>query len=112
MNLICTLGSTVYDWGWPKNDPYWTKNGQTWQACQRSKVAQKGRKGTKIVIPSVFDNLGPFRANEFLPHMDKVGFGGGAPEQKINIFNHMKKYKFQTDPSSEFQTRSSSELVS
>ena len=29
-----------------------------------------------------------------------------------NIFNHMKKYKFQTDPSSEFQTRSSSELVS
>ena len=29
-----------------------------------------------------------------------------------NIFNHMKKYKFQTDPSSEFQTRFSSELVS
>ena len=30
-----TLGSTVHDWGWPKN-------GQTGQACQRSKVVQKG----------------------------------------------------------------------
>ena len=27
-----TLGSTVHDWGWPKNGPFWTKNGQTWQA--------------------------------------------------------------------------------
>ena len=30
-----TLGLTVHDWGWPKN-------GQTGQACQRSKVVQKG----------------------------------------------------------------------
>ena len=38
-----TLGSTVHDWGWPKN-------GQTWQACQRSKV----------VNLSLFEHLGPF----------------------------------------------------
>ena len=42
MSLFFTLGSTVHDWGWPKNGPFWTKNGQTWQACQRSKVVQKG----------------------------------------------------------------------
>ena len=49
MNLFCTLGSTVYDWGWPKNGPFWTKNGQTWQACQRFKVVQRGPKGSKMV---------------------------------------------------------------
>ena len=27
----------------PKNGPFWTKNGQTWQACQRSKVVQNGQ---------------------------------------------------------------------
>ena len=36
MSLFFTLGSTVHDWGWPKNGPFWTKNGQTWQACQNS----------------------------------------------------------------------------
>ena len=36
------------------------KNGQTWQACQRSKVVQKGPKGTKMANLSVFDHLGPF----------------------------------------------------
>ena len=35
------------------------KNGQTWQACQRSKVVQKGPKGTKTVNLSAFDHLGP-----------------------------------------------------
>ena len=30
MSLFFTLGSTVQDWGWPKNDPFWTKNGQIW----------------------------------------------------------------------------------
>ena len=54
-----TLGSTVHDWGWPKNGPFWTKNGQTWQACQRSKVVQRGPKGTKMVNLSLFDHLGP-----------------------------------------------------
>ena len=89
-----TLGSTVHDWGWPKNGPFWTKNGQTWQACQRSKVVQKGPKGTKMINQSVFDHLGPFWAHldtfgpfqtkmNFLSQMDKVGFGGGASEQKI-----------------------------
>ena len=70
--------------------------GQTWQACQHSKVAQKGPKGTKMVNLSVFDHLGPFWAHldpfgpfqtkmKFLPQIDKVGFGGGASEQKINF---------------------------
>ena len=51
-----TLGSTVHEWGRPKNGPFWTKKGQTWQACQHSKVVQKGPKGTKMVNPSVFDH--------------------------------------------------------
>ena len=67
-SLIFTLGSTVHDWGWPKNGPFWTKNGQTWQACQHSKVVQKGPKGTKMVNLSVFDHLGPFWA-----HLDPFG---------------------------------------
>ena len=54
-----TLGSSVHDWGWLKNGPFWTKKGQTWQACQHSKVVQKGPKGTKMVNLSVFDHLGP-----------------------------------------------------
>ena len=54
MSLFFTLGLTVHDWGWPKNGPFWTKNGQTWQACQRSKVVQKGSKGTKMVNLSIF----------------------------------------------------------
>ena len=82
--------------GGVKNGPFWTKNGQTWQACQRSKVVQKGPKGTKMINQSVFDHLGPFWAHldtfgpfqtkmNFLSQMDKVGFGGGAPEQRINF---------------------------
>ena len=69
--------------------------GQTWQACQRSKVVQKGPKGTKMVNLSVFDHLGPFWAHLdpfgpfqtkmiFLPQMDKIGFCRGASEQYIN----------------------------
>ena len=46
MSLFFTLGSTVHDWGWPKNGPFWTKKGQTWQACQRSKV-MNGRPQSK-----------------------------------------------------------------
>ena len=38
MSLFFTLGSTVHDWGWPKNGPFWTKTGQTGQACQHSKL--------------------------------------------------------------------------
>ena len=45
---------------------------------------------------SVFDHLGPLWANldsfgqfqteiNFMPQMDKVGFGGGALEQRINF---------------------------
>ena len=94
MSLFFTLGSTVHDWGWPKNGPFWTKNGQTWQACQRSKVVQKGPKGTKMVNLSLFDHLGPrlgpsgpFQTKMiFLPYMDKLGFGGGASVQKNQFF--------------------------
>ena len=63
-----TLGLTVHDWGWPKNGPFWTKNCQTWQACQRSKVVQRGPKGTKMVNLSLFEHLGPFWA-----HLDPFG---------------------------------------
>ena len=95
MSLFFTLGSTVHDWGWPKNGPFWTKKGQTWQACQHSKVVQKGPKGTKMVNLNIFDHLGPILGpsgpfwtildkNDFLPHMDKVGVGRGASEQNIN----------------------------
>ena len=95
MSLFFTLGSTVHDWGWPKNGPFWTKKGQTWQACQHSKVVQKGPKGTKMVNLNVFDHLGPILGpsgpfwtildkNDFLPQMDKVGVGRGASEQNIN----------------------------
>ena len=51
-----------------QNGPFWTQNGQTWQACQRSKVVPKGPKGTKMVNRSVFDYLGPFWA-----HLDPFG---------------------------------------
>ena len=69
MSLFFTLGSTVHDWGWPKNGPFWTKKGQTWQACQRSKVVQRGPKGTKMVNLSLFEHLGLFWAHvDLLDH--------------------------------------------
>ena len=49
-----TLGSTVHDLGWPKNGPFWTKNCQTWQACQRPKVVQKGFKRDQNGQPKYF----------------------------------------------------------
>ena len=61
--LFFTLGSTVCDWEWHKNGPFWTKNGQKWQASQLVKVVQKGPKGTKMANLSVFDHLGPFWAH-------------------------------------------------
>ena len=79
---------------WPNNGPFWTKNGQTWQACQRLKVVQKGPKRTQMVNLSVFNHLGPLLGTSgpffgpfqtemiFLPQMDKVGFGRGAWRQK------------------------------
>ena len=49
-----------------------------------------------MVNLSLFDHLGPLLGpsgpfwtisdkNDFLPQMDKVGFGGGAPDQKKSI---------------------------
>ena len=95
MSLFFTLGLIVHDWGWSKNGPFWTQKGQTWQACQHSKVVQKGPKGTKMVNLSVLtiwdpfwahlDPFGPFQTKMiFLPQMDKVGVGRGASEQNIN----------------------------
>ena len=65
-----TLGSTVHDWGWPKNGPFWTKNSQTWQACQCSKVVQKGPNGQ----PNCFWPFGPFWAqlDPFGPFQTKI----------------------------------------
>ena len=76
MSLFFTLGSTVHDWGWPKNGPFWTKKGQTWQACQHSKAVQKGPKGTKMVNLSVFDHLGPILgpSGPFWTILDKNDF--------------------------------------
>ena len=68
MSLLFTLGSTVHDWGWPKNGPFWTKNGLTWQACQRSKMVQMGPKGTNMVNLSVLIIWDPFWA-----HLDPYG---------------------------------------
>ena len=28
MSRFLILGSTIHDWGWPKNGPFWTKNGR------------------------------------------------------------------------------------
>ena len=89
--------------------PKRAKHGRLVNVSKWPKRVERGPKWSSQVFLIIWD---PFRPMTFLPHMDKVGFGGGALEQKINIFNHMKKYKFLTDPSSEFQTRSSSELVS
>ena len=61
---------------------------------------QKGPKGSKMANLSVFDHLGPFWVHldpfgpfqtkmNFLPQMDKVGFGGGASEQKNQFLFEM-----------------------
>ena len=67
---------------------------------------QSGPKGSKNVSLDVFDSLGPFWAHvdtfvpfqtkiNLLPLKDKVGFGGGAFEQKI-IFCLKWSKKVQT----------------
>ena len=71
-----------------------TKNGQTWQACKHSKVVQRGLTGSEMENQDVFDDFRPFWAHldtfgpfqtkiNFLPHKDKVEFGGGAFDKKI-----------------------------
>ena len=62
------FGQQIHEWGWLEKGPLWTKNGQTWQACQRSKVVQRGPKGTKMISKGVFDHLWPIR-----DHMDPFG---------------------------------------
>ena len=94
LRLTLTRYSLKYIQGVPRKRTNKTnKNGQTWQACQHSKVVQRGPKGSKMVNIDAFDNLGPFWAHldtfgpfqtkiNLLHHNDKVGFGGGAIEQK------------------------------
>ena len=44
------------------------------------------------------DPIRPFKAKmNFLPQMDKVGFGGGASEQKVNFCLKWSK-RVQMDP--------------
>ena len=73
MNLFVTLGSTINDWGWPKNGSFWTKNSPTGQACHFSKVVQKGKKWSTLLF---LDHLGPFLAhlNPFGPFQTKMIF--------------------------------------
>ena len=89
-------------------EPKMAKQGRLVNAPKSSKRVEKGPKGTKMVSPSVFDHLGPFWAHRgpfgsfqttmiFLPQMDKVGFGGGAPEQKVNFCLKWPK-RVQTGP--------------
>jgi len=90
MSLFFTLGSTVHDKGWPKNGPFLTKSGKKWQACQRSKVIQKGPKGTKMVNLSDLDPLGPIWT--LLDHFKKKSLSTSAKHyfvhlgQKIHFF--------------------------
>ena len=68
------------------------KNGQTWQACQHSKVVQKGPKGSQMVNLDVFDNLGPFffKSTSAKPYFVLMG-------QKIDFCLKWSK-KVQMDP--------------
>merc|ERR1712004_363920 len=86
---------TVHDWGWPKNGPFWTKNGQTWQACQRSKVVQRGPKGTKMVNLSLFDHLGPLLgpSGPFWTISDKNNFF--APNGQNRVLQRCFRAKYQ-----------------
>ena len=95
MNLFVTLGSTINDWGWPKNGSFWTKNGQPWQACQLVKVVQKGPKGTKMVNLSVFDHLGPLLgpSGTFWTILDKNDFV--APNGQSRVWQRCFGAKYQ-----------------
>ena len=64
------------------------------QTCQRSKVVQKGPRWSTQLFLTIWapfwahlDPFEPFQTKKmiFLPQMNKVGFGGGAPDQKINF---------------------------
>merc|ERR1712112_272309 len=72
------------------------QNGQTWQACQRSKVVQKGPKGSKMVNLSVFDHLGPFWAplDPFGPFQTKIDFLLRSTSAKPNFVHLGQKNHF------------------
>ena len=68
--------------GIPENSNNKTnKNGQTCQACQHSKVVQRGPKGSEMVNLDVFDHLGPFwaRLDPFEPFQTKNYFCSTTP---------------------------------
>ena len=60
-----TLGSTVHDWGWPKNSPFYTKHGRLFNLSKWSKRVIKGPKSQPLCF---FTFFGPFWA-----HMDPFG---------------------------------------
>ena len=60
-----TLGSTVHDWGWPKNGPFYTKHGRLFNLSKWSKRVIKGPKSQPLCF---FTFFGPFWA-----HMDPFG---------------------------------------
>ena len=100
------LGATVHDWGWPKKGPFWTKNGQAWQACQRTKVVQKVPKWPTQVFLTIWNpfakSLGPIW--NLLDHFkQKFIFCSEAPPPNptlsiwgkkfiwpVAIYNHMR----------------------
>ena len=94
------LGSNVHDWGgMAKNGPFWTKNGQTWQACQRSKVIQKGSKRTKTVNLSVFDQFEPLWSfgpigTIFVCFKQKLIICSEAPQLNRTLFIWGNKFIF------------------
>ena len=63
------------------------KNGQTWQACQHSKVVQRGPKGSKMVNLDVLDHLGPFwaRLDPFEQFQTKISFCSKAPQSNPTL---------------------------
>ena len=92
---VFTLGSNVHDWVWPRNGPFWTKNGQTWQACQRSKVVQKSPKGTKMGNLSVLTIWDPFYY-----HVEILDFWHGIVKVVtcfFRPFSDKNKLKFDID---------------
>ena len=72
------------------------KHGRLVKVPKWSEGVQRGPKGSEMVNIDFFYNLGLFWAHLdtfgpfqteliFLPQLDKVGFGGGASEEKISF---------------------------
>ena len=98
MSLFLLWGPPIMTGDGPKMvhfGPKMAKHGRLVNVPKWPKRVERGPKWSSQVFLIIWDPFGPMT---FLPHMDKVGFGGGAPEQKINIFNHMKKTNSKLTP--------------